>query len=163
MRPRTAGWLLVLALGLGRPISASAPNDPSWDALKSLVGSWETTRGGERARVSYALISNGTALLETLETSDSTQMVTVYHRDGASLLLTHYCSANNQSRMRSPGLRAARLEFAYVDATNLKSSDETRMTRLVLSLPDPNHLVQEWTAKGGDTEHGARHEFTRKK
>ncbi len=38
-----------------------------------------------------------------------------------------------------------------------------RMTRLVLTLRDPDHLVQEWTSRSGVEEHTGRFEFTRRR
>jgi hypothetical protein len=89
--------------------------------------------------------------------------VTLYHPDGASLLMTHYCSMGNQPRMRSKGLEKGKLDFAYVDATNLASAEQMRMTHLVMSFPDPDHLVEEWTGKEGAKEHVGRFTLTRKK
>jgi hypothetical protein len=77
--------------------------------------------------------------------------------------MTHYCSMGNQPRMRAKGLEKGRLAFSYVDATNLRSPDEMRMTRLVMSFPDSEHLVQEWTSKAGDKENVGRFTFSRKK
>jgi hypothetical protein len=159
---RIAGPLL-LSLSLGRPLLAAEPL-PAWDKLRSLVGAWQGTYEGKTARLTYALVSNGTALLETMDAPDSTQMVTLYHPDGASLLMTHYCSIGNQPRMRAKGLESGnKLAFAYVDAANLKSKDEHRMTRLVLTFTDLDHLTQEWTSEEGGKEHVGRFEFTRQR
>jgi hypothetical protein len=144
------------------PIGAAEPA-ASWTKLKALVGEWSGTYEGQPARVSYRLVSNGTALLETLEAPDASEMLTLYHPDGAVLVLTHYCSLGNQTRMRGKELPGGRLDFGYVDATNLKSSDEHRMTRLVLVFPDADHLVQEWTSRTGKTDQVARFEFARRK
>jgi hypothetical protein len=156
----TAGFALpvVLALPVGAAETAS-----SWERMKSLAGTWQGTFEGKPARATYALVSDGTALMETLESHDSSQMVTVYHPDGPTLLMTHYCSIGNQSRMRAAKSAGDRVEFAFVDATNLSSTNEHRMTRLVLTLRDPDHLVQEWTSKAGMEEHTARFELTRKR
>ena len=51
--------------------------------------------------------------------TQATQMVTLYHPDGASLLMTYYCSMGNQPRMRSKGAGEGKLAFAYLDATNI--------------------------------------------
>ena len=153
---------VLLALSLGRPVLAAEPA-PGWDKLRSLVGTWQGTYEGKTARLSYALVSNGTALMETMDAPDSTQMVTLYHPDGASLLLTHYCAAGNQPRMRAEGMEAGRLAFTYVDATNLKSPDDHRMTRLVLTFTDANHLAQEWTSEEGGKKNVALFEFTRQR
>jgi hypothetical protein len=123
--------------------------------MKSLVGNWQGSIDGKPARLTYALVSNGTALMETSESHDSNQMVTVYHPDGPSLLMTHYCSAGNQPRMQAQKFEGDRIAFALVDTSNLGSADQHRMTRLVLTLADSDHLVQEWTVKGGAEEHRA--------
>jgi len=161
--------LLGLGLGLGLGMGLAAilvgepPANPAWEKVKSLVGEWEGSSEGKSAHVSYKAVSNGTAVMETMEGPDATQMVTLYHPDGASLLMTHYCSMGNQPRMRSKGLEKGRLDFAYLDATNIGSPGEMRMTRLVMSFPDPDHLVEEWTAKEGAKEHLGRFTFARKK
>ncbi len=154
---------LALPVVLALPVGAAEPAASSWDRMKSLAGTWQGTFEGKPARVTYALVSDGTALMETLESHDSSQMVTIYHPDGSTLLMTHYCSTGNQSRMRAAQSANHRVEFAFVDATNLRSADEHRMTRLVLTLRDPDHLVQEWTSKSGVEEHTGRFEFTRKR
>jgi len=153
----------IVLLGLALPLAAAEKADPSWEKLKTLVGEWEGTYEGKSARVSYALVSNGTVLMESMETDDATQMVTLYHPDGTSLLMTHYCAMGNQPRMRSKGFKDGRIDFTYVDATNLKASDADRMTRLVVSFPDASHLVQEWTSMEGPKEIVSRFEFVRKK
>jgi hypothetical protein len=163
MRRRRWTGAILLTAGLALPTAAADSAPSPWDRMKSLVGTWQGTFEGKPAQASYALVSDGTALLETLESHDSNQMVTVYHPDGSSLLLTHYCSMGNQSRMRARGLEGDRLAFAFVDATNLRSADQHRMTRLVLTFRDPDHLVQEWTAKAGTEEHAARFELTRRR
>jgi hypothetical protein len=101
--------------------------------------------------------------METMNAPDSTDMVTVYHPDGGSLLLTHYCSIGNQSRMRASGLRDGALDFAYVDSTNVKSPAQHRMSRLVLTFAAPDRIVQEWTSVEDGRSNTGRYEFTRKR
>jgi hypothetical protein len=157
-------WTLLALLAVG-PLAAAEKADPSWGKLKSLVGDWEGTYEGKAGvHVSYRLVSNGTALLETMDGDDSTQMITVYHPDGSGLGMTHYCSVGNQPRMRSKGLENGKLDFAFVDATNLEgSAAEHVMSRLVLSFPDADHLVQAWTSKQGGVEHASRFELARRR
>jgi len=152
----------LLALGAGAPAADS--RDASWEKVKTLVGEWEGKYGdGTKAHVSYRLVSNGSAVMETLTTSDSDQMVTVYHPDGASLLMTHYCSLGNQSRMREKGAGGPSLEFAFIDATNLKAPDDHHMSQLVMSFPASGRLVHEWTSKAGTKQETGRFEFVRQK
>ena len=154
----------ALAVGLALPPAAAEPASPAWSKLKSLAGDWVGTYDGQPARVSYKLVSGGTALQENLEVdADNSRMVTIYHPDGAGVRMTHYCDLGNQPRMRAAGLRDGRLDFVYLDATNLKSVDDHVMSRLVMSFPAEGRLVQEWTSKEGAREQTGRFEFTREK
>jgi hypothetical protein len=49
------------------------------------------------------------------------EMVSMYHLDGARLLLTHYCMAKNQPRMQLAlcGPATGELRFEFLDAKNL--------------------------------------------
>lgn len=154
----------LVALGLTAPLSAadSKPN-AGWEKLKSLAGEWEGTEEGKPFHASYKLVSSGTAVMETLDGPDAMQMVTIFHPDGASLLMTHYCSMGNQPRMRSKGLENGKLAFAYVDAANLKTPDDPRMSGLVLTFTDADHLLADWTHNAAGKENVGRFAYTRKK
>jgi hypothetical protein len=143
---------------------AAAPN-AAWESLKTLQGDWDGLEDGRVTRASYRLVSNGTTLMETLSSPDghAVDMVTIYHRDGARIAMTHYCSEDTQPRMRADAKDAKRIAFRYVDATNLSSPDAARMTGLVLTLKDPDHFTQEWTHTEGKNSTTATFAFTRKK
>lgn len=118
--------------------------DVTVDRLKALVGELESTSSEGQSRITFALISNGTALMETMVNEN---MMTIYHPDGNVILMTHYCSAGNQPRMRAQGLRGDSIVFQYVDAANLKGSADGHMRRLVIRFKDANHVTEEWTWK----------------
>jgi hypothetical protein len=144
--------------------STAGAANPSWEKLKTLAGVWAGRYEGKPARVSYRLISGGTALQENLEVdADNSRMVSIYHPDGAGVRMTHYCDLGNQPRMRTAGLRDGRLDFVYLDATSLKSADDQVMSRLVMTFLADGRLVQEWTSKEGAREQTGRFEFTREK
>ena len=155
--PAAFALLALSNSGFGQPSQAA------WEQLKSLAGDWEGVADGKPASVSYKVVSSGTAVMETVDGHDSMQMITLYHPDGKNVVMTHYCSTGNQPRMRSKGLVNGKMAFSYVDATNLKSPGELRMTRLVLTFPDSDHLVEEWTSKAGSKEDVGRFTFTRRK
>jgi hypothetical protein len=162
MRRLAATLTLILALAARAPAQDTKP--PSWERLKSLVGEWEGRYSdGTPARVSYRLVSNGTAILESLSASDSDDMVTVYHADGGSLFMTHYCSVGVQSRMREKATEGGGLAFAYLDATNLTGPEDHHMTGLVMTFPDRDRLVHEWTSRTGTRQDTGRFEFVRRK
>jgi hypothetical protein len=156
-------WALLAVVALALPARA-ADVDPGWTRLMALVGDWEAAGPDGTVRVSYRLVSSGTALLETIDAPDSSQMVTVYHPDGDALLLTHFCSSGNQSRMRARSAPDGTLDFGFVDATNVESSGQPPMSRLVLSFPAADRLVQEWTlVEDGGRAHVGRHDLARKR
>jgi len=70
----------------------------------------------------------------------------MFHLDGDRLLLTHYCSAGNQPRMKaSLAPDGKSISFDFVDATNLSSPEAGHMNRVVFAIPDANHHSEEWT------------------
>jgi len=106
-------WALALLAAAG---GGATPAE--WNRMTSLVGSWKGTAEGKPVAVRYQLVSNGTALMETLDGDHDTTMITIYAPDGASLLATHYCAAGNQPLMRATGSPDGRsLAFEFVDVS----------------------------------------------
>jgi len=138
--------------------SAMAPMSktlPDFETMKSLVGEWQgKAADGTSAKVSYTLVSDNSALEEKLVLGNESEMVTMYHLDGDRLMMTHYCSAHNQPRMRSEqaSAEAKNIIFNLVDVTNLASPDAGHMKKLALTFVDQDHFTQEWTwtEKGKD-------------
>ena len=68
---------------------------------------------------SFRTISNNSALVESYRSGQSETM-SVYHADGASVVLTHYCAQGNQPRLRLGPITDGTLVFRFVDVTNLQ-------------------------------------------
>jgi len=140
-------FLAVLAVAL---LGASSPT-PGWGRMKALVGTWKGTADDHSVSVTCALVSNGTALMETLDGGHDATMVTMYTPDGATILATHYCSAGNQPRMRAKGSADGKsLAFEFVDVANAAGSTGEVMRRLVVTFVDADHFEQQWTSRGAD-------------
>ena len=150
--------ILVLALVLCGINGAAAGSD--FDRLKALVGEWDSTSSEGKSRITFALISNGTALMETMVNEN---MTTIYHPDGNAILMTHYCSAGNQPRMRAQTASADSIVFQYVDAANLKGTADGHMRRLVIKFQDADHVTEEWTWKQDGKETISRFQLQRVK
>lgn len=154
---------LVLLAGVA---GVQASPATGFDRLKSLVGEWEgKSESGAAGRASYKLVSGNSALVETLQPANEPEMVTVYHTDGGRLLLTHYCSAGNQPRMRAldyaPG--GPELQFVFLDATNLASAEAGHMEKLAIRFEDNDHFTQRWTWRDKGQEKTEVFHFARKK
>jgi hypothetical protein len=140
--------IFVMMLLLSGAGSGAAPGN-GFDRMKTLEGQWEASTPEGKTRIIYQVISNGTALMETIVNQN---MVSVYHSDGNAILMTHYCAAGNQPRMRAQSSQGDTIIFQYVDATNLKSGADGHMHRLVIKFKDADHVTQEWTWKQAGKE-----------
>jgi len=160
---RTIPGFLAAALIAAASARGHSPASADWEKLKSLVGSWQGTNDGHPVSVTYALVSNGTALMENLDGGHDAEMITMYTPDGAALLATHYCSAGNQPRMRAKASADGQsIDFQFVDASNAENSSEV-MRRLVVTFVDANHFDQQWTSRGKDgKEHTSLFRYTRR-
>ena len=126
---------------------SQSPAAAGFEKLKSLVGEWQGQgANGEQAKISYQLISGGTALMETLQPTNEPNMVTIYHLDRDRLMMTHYCSSGNQPRLAAaaPAGEIKSLNFALVDVANLTKPSAGHISNLVLTFQDPDHLKQTW-------------------
>ena len=153
---RPFALLLVLMTGcqvaMGQPASAPAPasglptaagagpwatdTNVAWAELqRALVGTWKATTAEQRSyRVSYRIVSNGSALVETF-TSGATgkETLSVYHRDGGALVMTHYCAQGTQARLKATVATRENVVFAFLDATNVAAEQDV-MQRLSIAL-----------------------------
>ncbi len=167
MKSRTILALSATVLTLLAGLVAAQPRPANGFAqLKPLVGQWDgKTEDGKPVRVSYKLVSAGTALLETLTPADESDMVTLYSADGDRVAATHYCNIGNQPQMRSQPITGAvrEMAFSFVGATNLPSATAGHMHALVLIFEDSDHLAQKWTWRENGRDKTEAFHFTRKK
>ncbi|HVO79126.1 MAG TPA: hypothetical protein VMT28_00265 [Terriglobales bacterium] len=124
---------------------AQSEAQKSFDKLKTLAGSWEgKASNGQPGQVDFRVTSGGSAIISEIKGSED--MVTMFHLDGGRLLMTHYCAAGNQPRMKgSMSPDGKTMTFDFVDATNLASSEEGHMHHVVFTFVDANHHSEEWT------------------
>jgi hypothetical protein len=149
MRARTilTGLMLCAAAAI-RTAPAAAASDvdgpAAFSRLAALVGEWRSEDGKDT--LVYELIAGGTALLERETSTERPAMVTLYHRDGRRLVLTHYCMAGNQPRMVARRFDAGtgELAFEFLDATNLAAPGAGHMRNVTIRLVDRSHLETEW-------------------
>lgn len=167
MKKCSSAILLVLAASLAvNPVLAQNNAEAGFEKIKSLAGDWQGVKpDGQAVGVSYEVMSNGSAVVETLKPANEPTMVTVYHIDGDKLMMTHYCSAGNQPRMVAEisGNEVEQIHFDFVDATNLIDRSEGHMKNLSILFLDKDHINQKWTWSKAGKSMPATFEFTRKK
>ncbi|HEX5056176.1 MAG TPA: hypothetical protein VFX02_06725 [Gammaproteobacteria bacterium] len=120
-----------------------------FETLKQLLGAWEGTskmgdKGEQSMQVTYELTSGGTAIIEKLMPGTPQEMVSVYHKEGDSLAMTHYCSMGNQPHMKLQDADAGHLVFEMEQPQGIASAEESHMHALTLTLKDKDTLQQDW-------------------
>lgn len=153
--------VLALLLTLAATFAfAESDAQKAFTRLKSLEGTWEgRTTQGQPVKVSYHLISGGTAIMSE---AGEDSMVTIYHLDGDRLLMTHYCGAGNQPRMQATlSADGKTLDFNFLDATNLVTPQTGHMHHALFTFADPNHYREQWTFLQDGKEHTEQFSLTR--
>lgn len=124
-----------------------------FDKLKSLAGAWKGTySGADAAGVQVAnnfkIVSAGSAVMLVSGEGTEEEMITMFHPAGADLMVTHYCSIQNQPRMKLvPSSDPNKLVFKFVDVTNLADPKMEHMRSLVITILSSDHHTQEWTSE----------------
>ena len=128
---------VLLAAALAAADEKSIDSRTAFDRLKTMTGTWDSIDKAKPSRpgtATYSMTGGDHVLVEQLG-----GMATVYHLDNGQLMLTHYCGAGNQPRMRVKSIEdgGRRISFEIYDITNLASPDAYRTTHLdVVFLSD---------------------------
>jgi len=134
------------------------------DQVKQLAGTWEMKApDGSVKTIVYSVGSGGSTVREIMFPGEPLEMTNMYHMDGNSLLVTHYCSMGNQPRMRATSAQPGIIDFKLDSVTNLDSPNTHYMGGLRLVIKDKDHFREEWrTVENGKVSEGAVFELTRK-
>ena len=126
---------------------AQSGGKKTFDAIKALEGTWEGKNSqGQPLKVTFRETAGGSALLSEILGGGHENMVSMIHMDGDRLLMTHYCGAGNQPRMKATLAPDGKsVAFDFVDATNLASPEVGHMQHVVFAMPDADHHTEEWT------------------
>ena len=122
-----------------------------FEKLATLVGQWSgKSSEGMVTKATYRLVADG-SVVEEVMSHEGADMVTMFYADNGQLMLTHYCAAHNQPRMRAGTFREGdnQLTFKFLDATNLPDNKAMHMHDLTFTFKDADHFQQEWTDYAG--------------
>ncbi len=159
----TIAVLLFPAAGAASDLTA----EQAFERLKALAGTWEGSASAEGAEAEaeaeasglvvheFDVSANGHVLMERMGPDTEYEMVNMYHLDGADLVLTHYCSAGNQPRMKFNAATSApnRLVFDFDGGTNLDTTPN-HIHSAEIRLDGENRIDSAWKAHEGDMEAG---------
>jgi len=136
-----ATMIIVLSASL---VVAQSDAHKSFDLLKGMEGNWAGKNNqGQPVQVSFRITSGGSALMSEIHGHGPENMITMFHMDGERLLMTHYCGAGNQPRMKVVSSDAKSVSFEFFDGTNIGPGDG-HMQHVTFTEPDTDHHVEEW-------------------
>jgi hypothetical protein len=130
-----------------RIVSAAAPEQEAmFNQIKGLAGKW-SVKGSDanmKGEIDFAVSSNGSIVRETMFPGTPHEMTNVYHLDGPSVVMTHYCAMGNQPRMRATTGDKAQIAFHCDSVTNMTSPTEMYMGEMTLTFKDKDHVSENW-------------------
>ena len=136
-----ASLIIILSASF---VSAGSDARKTFDQLKGLEGNWAGTNSqGQPLQVTFRLTAGGSALMCEIVGKGPENMITMFHMDGDRLLMTHYCGAGNQPRMKVVSSDAKSVSFEFFDGTNIAPGDG-HMQHVTFSQPDADHHIEEW-------------------
>jgi hypothetical protein len=142
----------LIGAGLTVPAAATEPGArpdgrAAFDRLKRLAGEWEgtvMTPDGPPVRVRWEPTAGGHVMRETMFPGTGHEMVTMYHLDRGELVLTHYCVAGNQPRMKLATFTPEEVAFDFTGGGNLDPARDTHMHTGRLLFKGDDRLETDW-------------------
>lgn len=129
-----------------------ARREPMLDAVRALEGRWIAETPYGTSEHDFAVSSAGSVVREIMGPGEEHEMTNMYHLDGNTLVMTHYCGAGNQPRMRATGLVDGALHFEADSVSDLKDPDEHYMGSMILRIVSDDVVEQHWISiEAGET------------
>lgn len=132
--------ILASSLGLAFVANAGAPategkstnpaaivfdDKSAFEYIKTLAGNWQRMggagheHGASSSVVSFKISAAGSTVMETYNAGQKNEMVSVYHMDGNTLLMTHYCALQNAPVMKfEKSGKPGEIKLAFFGGTN---------------------------------------------
>jgi hypothetical protein len=174
----TAGLMIVALTAASRaddaakvPVAKAGPTHPGFERLKGMAGTWvEADKDGNPTDKVVSVIkvtAGGSAVQETSFPGQPMEMMSVYHLDGADLVMTHYCVLGNQPRLKAdPSAPANQLKFVFTGGSNLDVAKDTHMHGATLTFADADHVTlsgEAWAGGKACEDHCGSMKLVRKK
>ncbi|MGA8298667.1 MAG: hypothetical protein WB817_04245 [Terriglobales bacterium] len=144
LRTMVVAAAVVIAMLNASVVLAETEAEKSFHQLAALEGNW-TGKGsqGQPIEVSFRMTAGGSALMSEIHGHGPENMITMFHMDGDRLIMTHYCGAGNQPRMKVVAADGKSVSFEFFDGTNI-GPGSGHMQHVTFSQSDANHHTEEW-------------------
>jgi len=153
------GVLVFSFAALSMPLLAQNNSERAFETFKSLNGRWAIESNGKTLPIEMRCEVGSK---ESIVTEQFGKELSVIYLDGKNLLITHFCNADNQPRLRlkesgQPGV----LEFEMFDITNLKDASTPNVQRIVYKITDGRTMTLEIIWKKGQSEESEKYTLSR--
>ena len=132
--------------GTPPPTPAAAPrpaeNAGAFDKLKGPEGNWKAETPKGLVLLSFRVVGQGGAVLETVTMPDKSTWISVYTVEAGEVWATHY-SAACQVRLKGK-LDGNALQFAQNAVLNGGAGGGPALQASAFTFKDTDHLEQEW-------------------
>jgi len=173
LAPRSFAAIAAVALLATPPVlraqAEAQPAASAFDRLKALAGDWIDLDGAfgmkGKVAVTYRITGGGSTVIETLFAGAPHEMTTVYHKDGRHVVLTHYCAAGNQPRMRATATDGRTLAFDFDGGANFDPAQDGHMHSGTIEFLDADRIRATWIGwdKGKPSDHSPVFNLERKR
>jgi hypothetical protein len=150
---------LVGVLLCGQAAAATGRAAAAFATLRDLQGKWTIQSGAKTLNIqmTYDTGSKGSIVTEQFG-----KELSVFYRNGNELLMTHFCNAGNQPRLRlredtPPGT----LEFDMFDITNLADPADAHVQKAIYRRVNENQFELELVWHHPATEDSEKYTLTR--
>jgi hypothetical protein len=138
--------------------TAAGPQAVVYDAasalefIKAMTGTWERSgdehdHGGDSKAVTFKVTAGGSSVMETIFPGDPMEMISVYHMDGDTLLMTHYCALQNAPIMKfEKSDKPGEIKFVFHGGTNFDPKVDTHVHEGVMRVKDANTVESSFVA-----------------
>jgi len=150
--------VLVSSLGLAcaawaaEPVTAGKTANPAaivyddksaFEYIKTLAGNWERSgvsgheHGSNSSVVSFKVTAAGSAVMETYNAGQRNEMISVYHMDGNTLLMTHYCALKNAPMMKfEKSEKPGEIKLGFFGGTNFDPKVDAHAHEATIEVKD---------------------------
>ncbi len=169
------GCLASMVLGANvygdEPTKAPVKTHAGLQQLKKLEGTWvEADKDGKPTDKVVSIIkvtAGGSAVQETLFPGQPMEMISLFHLDGADLVMNHFCVLGNQPCMKAdPKSPPNQIHFVFAGGTNFDPAKDAHMHEATLTFVDDDHIETSavaWVDGKPNTDHCKVNKLVRKK
>jgi hypothetical protein len=142
-----AAALCTLLGGAALAAPPAGQAQAAFERLAKLDGNWKSQAKDDVVFITWRVIANGAAVLETVSNADHTRVnsVTVYAVEGEELVASHFGAEVAHPRLALKVLDGGRLRFEVLGQDAPKDGKAAHVSALLLVVKGEDVVTLDWT------------------